>query len=164
MRAAALARWGDVLAFERHACARPPRPMLRGDSTHSHTSAGREPNPCALLLCVGGEMIDTLERVLCHLLQGPSAAPGASGIVVVVSDSGGASSELYQHFVTSSIYSPSSSSRPQTPFASHSVPRSSSRSSAAEKEARMASFSSSGGGGGGGVGASRGASGGRAGR
>ena len=89
---AALAEWSDVIAFERHVCHRRERSRcadLQGSAGGDSGSAGgdssagvsgplsvrgderlREPSPCALLLCVGGD-VSLLDRILCHLTQGP---------------------------------------------------------------------------------------------
>ena len=93
--AAALAEWRDVIAFERHVCHRREKSRnesLQGGAGGGGTGGGDssasgdggapsvggdeklQPSPCALLLCVGGD-VSLLERILCHLTQGPVRLP-----------------------------------------------------------------------------------------
>ena len=80
----ACANWADTIAFEQHVCKR--------------VAHDGEPTTCAVLLCAGGD-VSLLERVLAHLVQGPGAPHGAAGSVIVISDSGGASTDLYHFYV-----------------------------------------------------------------
>ena len=94
----ACARWADAIAFEHHVCKNPPSHRDSKNATLQERPSHGEPTTCAVLLCVAGD-VALLERVLAHLHQGPGAPLGAAGSVLVVSDSGGASSELYHFYV-----------------------------------------------------------------